>query len=432
MLKCTVVAEHEDTGYYYVVPEIGVGTVKAVDVLRLEPAAGDACIIVQIGEEYGLLPTGLNLPAVIGVPAQARDGLAIKEPAQFFCAYLGAQLGRFRRVYYKAEVLSVGTRSLTVKYKSGDLIGKIESVGMKAGLGLAYGDFDAFEEVAVLASPLREVVGWWEAADFWANLITGIAQVAIQLRNSAGAAISAPINFVAKYGRYEINPESPEKGVFYEYDTEVLGTTASDGIAYVATENEFILLPNDLKIEYSHGGVDYAAFFSMRGGVTTFTAVEMAAYPDGSFSLLVNGDGSDLNNATHPVFDTTLAAFGRMPAGSLSPAPLEDPIFFPPMSFSGSFNLDAGNWSASGGFSIVEDSGPSSGNYSMNGKIKKLGLNIDEEPGPFAIYTYSSASATISVTTPDGGGSYNAGNRQARILMACLMTAKPYIPEVVT
>lgn len=430
MLKCTVVAEHENAGYYYVVPEVGPGMVKAVDVLRIEPAAGDLCAVAQIGDEYGLLPLGNNLPTVVGVPERARAGLAIKEPAQFFCVYLASKLGRFKRVYYLAEVVSVGTQSMTVAYKSGDLIQQVESVKIRSGLGLAYGDFAPLDLVAVLSSSNREVVGWWDAADFWENLITGIAQVEIQLRDSSGSAISSPVDFVAKYGRYEINPESPEKGTFYEYDTEVTGTTDSDGIAYIGIKNNFVVLPNDLKIEYSYGGVNYAAFFALRGTVPTSTFVEMAAYPDGAFSLIVNGDGSDINNAEHTKFNVTLLAFGRMSGGSLIPAPI-DPLFFPKMSFNGSFNLDTGAWSASGDFSTIEPEGISSGNFTMSGKIKKLGLNLDEDPGPFSIYTYSSASAFIAISTPEASDEFSASNRLARILVACMMSAKPYIPEVI-
>lgn len=162
MLETYVSRESENAGYYWVVPSVGGGAVEAVDIHRLGTfTAGERVTIIQIGTEYGIAKKAANLPGVVEVPKTARDGLAIKEPAQFFCAYLGAQLGRFKRLYALGEVVAKAA-ALSVKILAGIEAGKVVSASPSAGF--VADDFSVGDKIPLqIVGSLYFACGWWEA-----------------------------------------------------------------------------------------------------------------------------------------------------------------------------------------------------------------------------------------------------------------------------
>jgi hypothetical protein len=162
MLEAYVSRESESAGYYWVVPSVGGGAVEAVDIHRLGTfTAGERVTIIQIGTEYGIAKKAANLPGVVEVPKTARDGLAIKEPAQFFCAYLGAQLGRFKRLYALGEVVAKAA-ALSVKILAGIEAGKVVSASPSAGF--VADDFSVGDKIPLqIVGSLYFACGWWEA-----------------------------------------------------------------------------------------------------------------------------------------------------------------------------------------------------------------------------------------------------------------------------
>jgi hypothetical protein len=163
MLEAYVSRESENAGYYWVVPSVGGGAVEAIDIQRSGFAIGERVTIIQIGSEYGIAEKAANLPGVVEVPKTARDALAIESPAQFFCAYLGAQLGRFKRLYALGEVVAKAA-ALSVKILAGIEAGKVVSASPSAGF--VTDDFSVGDKIPLqIVGSLYFACGWWEAME---------------------------------------------------------------------------------------------------------------------------------------------------------------------------------------------------------------------------------------------------------------------------
>jgi len=168
MIEGYISRESDNPGYYRVVPSMGGGAVEAIDIHRVGNfVPGERVTIIQIGSEYGIAKASRMLPSVLEVPKAARDALAEQNPAQFFCAYLGAQLGRFKRIYVLAEILSLSGNEIEARIALGAEAGKVIKALVKGGQDLAASDFSAGDIVALFSGSdnLFYVCGWWSAAE---------------------------------------------------------------------------------------------------------------------------------------------------------------------------------------------------------------------------------------------------------------------------
>lgn len=253
-IEAIVARESTNPGYYRVIPTIGGGVVEAIDIHRIGFVPGEKVTIIQIGNQYGIAKKLAMLPSVLSVPDNAKMALATESPAQFFCAYLGAKAGKFKRYYEKGTVSQDGDGSLLVSTNRGS-----ERLNVMNVAGIRASDFLVGDDVVIRKGDnVTSVAGWWSADESEAETggPTGRAVIKFILKNKYGGTITdmPPTVAYIEYGRY----------VFIGDETGIPGTFEPFALREKATcevvEGELTAklkdgsIPNQFRLTYSHGG----------------------------------------------------------------------------------------------------------------------------------------------------------------------------------
>jgi len=254
-IEAIVARESNNPGYYRVIPTIGNAAVDAIDIHRIGFVPGEKVTVIQIGSQYGIAKKLAMLPSVLSVPDNAKMALATENPAQFFCAYLGAKAGKFKRYYEKGTVSQDGDGSLLVSTKRGS-----ERLNVMNVAGIRASDFLIGDDVVIMKGDnVNSVAGWWSADDSEAETggPTGKVIINFILKNKNGGSItSAPPNVAyVEYGRYVFDgDETGIPGTFEPFALrENTACQVVDG-ELVATFEAFAYIPNQFRLTYSHAG----------------------------------------------------------------------------------------------------------------------------------------------------------------------------------
>lgn len=239
---------------YLVIPGFGGGMVEAIDIHRIGNfAQGEKVNIIQVGDSFGIAKRASMLRSVLEVPDRARMGLAELEPAQFFCAYLGAQLGRFRRYYDVGVVTQEGDGHIRVKSNRQE-----SEMAVLSFSGIRPSDFQLGDTVLIRISDSGSVVvGWWALSDQVpeGDYPRGSAWLWFALRTKAGSAITgdAPASVYFEYGEYVYDENNKPTGEFTPFSARE--TIICEKIGGILTAKiTFISFPNEIRLTYFHDG----------------------------------------------------------------------------------------------------------------------------------------------------------------------------------
>jgi hypothetical protein len=316
----TVLRESTNDGYYMVLPSIGKGEVEAIDMQRAGFSAKAKATIIQIGSEYGIVSKLKGLTGVLAVPADSRVAVALKNPAQFALAYFATLLGNIKRAYAVAEVLSVGAKTMLLKYAGGIDNGKQFYAAPMAGLKSS--DFEAGEMavISLLQVEKPAVCGWWSAG---ISPIDGLRIFNIDLeqhsfyipfRKNNGDPLTYTDAMYLPYqkseiGFYDTAGALGEVGVFYPFKTKTEQIDGSfdaintfdpdDNDEWCALSSDFrsIRFGNEIKLTYEILGESRKRVtFSAMGEFEITDSAMRSEFGGDAFSeitsALIHADGS--------------------------------------------------------------------------------------------------------------------------------------------
>lgn len=443
MLEAIVSRESENAGYYWVVPSVGGGAVEAVDIHRLGTfAAGEKVTIIQIGSEYGIAKKAAGLPGVVEVPKAARDAVALKNPAQFFCAYLATKLGKIKRFYELGTVIGAESARVIVETK-----GVLKRLSVAPNIESVATDFMPQDLVVIKKSDNGDqIAGWWIGEEFFDRLILGeVTDLLIMLKDKTGAQIEggSPSKVWVEYGHYDLEGELTgipgafmpfyHRKVFYTQDRG--GLTAYDSFAQAP------LLPNKFRITYQYNDDWLTKTFNAEGFNTDYEG-GFGVYDN--WATVFGEDGSltlfpSISNVT---FDSADFVGYRYFQLSVKPGPYllhvyGDGSIGRILSVSTYAALSVG---ADGSWSILGSNLYPDAAYgvaiSAFGKLKKAKPRY----GLLGNFSQFKSSCSGSITTSwgiDGGGGARAFNTVplspvAELLLAHPLEAKAYTPSVTT